>query len=161
ADLEPPVPAGLGQLNPSLDSFAEFLGIDLDLILAAAEMSPKLVDTPPSAAETRAWLEGLPTAGKDDLLPRLIDGEGSSVGSELVQRMRRQRANGDGQAAPAAVPRTVAELRRRGKEVAVERRRKAAVEAARRKAERERAAAQARTVHLDQLVGKEPALWAS
>src|SRR5262249_20675498 len=87
--------------------------------------------------------------------------EGSSVGSELVQRMRRQRANGDGQASPAAVPRTVAELRRRGKEVAVERRRKAAVEAARRKAERERAAAQARTVHLDQLVGKEPALWAS
>jgi hypothetical protein len=31
-EIEPPVPAGLGQLSASLSSFAEFLQIDTDLI---------------------------------------------------------------------------------------------------------------------------------
>jgi hypothetical protein len=37
--IEPPVPAGLRTLNTQLECFAEFLGIDVDLIAAAAEQS--------------------------------------------------------------------------------------------------------------------------
>jgi hypothetical protein len=39
ATLEPPVPPGLSDLVPSLVSLADFLGIDEDLITAAAEQS--------------------------------------------------------------------------------------------------------------------------
>jgi len=36
-DTEPPVPPGLGQLSASLESLAEFLRIDDDLLHVAAE----------------------------------------------------------------------------------------------------------------------------
>ena len=38
-DVEPPVPAGLRTLSQPLECFANFLGIDFDLIAAAAEQS--------------------------------------------------------------------------------------------------------------------------
>lgn len=40
--IEPPVPPGLGQLDPALEAFTEFFAIDEDLIAAAAEASPSL-----------------------------------------------------------------------------------------------------------------------
>ena len=52
-ELEPPVPAGLGQLSASLESFVEFLRIDFDLIDAAAAASPPLADMEPKPAEVR------------------------------------------------------------------------------------------------------------
>ncbi len=39
-DQEPPVPPGLGQIDPSLENLAEFLGIDPDLLAVAAKVSP-------------------------------------------------------------------------------------------------------------------------
>jgi hypothetical protein len=39
-DVEPPVPAGLEDLSASLQAIADFLGIDRDLIAAAAEGAP-------------------------------------------------------------------------------------------------------------------------
>lgn len=36
---EPPVPANLGNLNASLESFADFMRLDKDLIQVAAESS--------------------------------------------------------------------------------------------------------------------------
>jgi hypothetical protein len=39
--LEPPVPVGLAQLSPALESFAEFLRIDIDLVAAAAMASSR------------------------------------------------------------------------------------------------------------------------
>ena len=38
-DLEPPVPSGLGQLSAALESFAEFLRIDPNLVAVAATAS--------------------------------------------------------------------------------------------------------------------------
>jgi hypothetical protein len=55
--------------------------------------------------------------------------------------------------------RTVAVLLRAGEEAADERKRIATEKAAREEAQRERAAARARAMHLDQLAGKEPVLW--
>ncbi len=158
-EIEPAVPAGLGQLSASLNSFAEFLRIDTDLIDAAAAASPPLIESEPRPEEIREWLAKLPVTDKDDVLARLMMGNDAALGSELVQRMRRERANRDDQGGAAAERRTVAALLRAREQVAEERTRIAAENAAREKAERERAAARARAMHLNQLAGKEPVLW--
>jgi hypothetical protein len=158
-EVEPPVPAGLGQLSASLSGFAEFLRIDTDLVDAAAAASPPLLETEPELANIHEWLARLPVAEKDELLARLMKANDGALGYELVQRMRRERegAHDTGQAAPER--RTVAALLRAGQQTAEERRRIAAEKAAREKAQRERAAARARAMHLDHLAGKEPVLW--
>lgn len=157
-EVEPPVPAGLGQLSASLSSFEEFLRIDTDLIDAAAVASPPLVEGRPRPEEIREWLAKLPLAEKDDIVAQLMLGNDVALGSELVQRMRREHVN-SGEGHTAAEPRTVAALLRAREQAAEERRQIAADKAAREKAERERAAARAKAIHLDQLAGKEPTLW--
>lgn len=157
-DLEPRVPAGLAQLSASLESFAEFLRIDPDLVRVAATASPPLAHDEPKPAEIRTWLAKLPIGEKDDFLARILAGDGA-VASELIQRMRRERgATGD---AAGVLPRrrTVAELLREAEHAADERRRVAAEKTAKKKARREREAAAARLQHLDKLAGTEPALW--
>jgi hypothetical protein len=159
-EIEPPVPAGLGQLSASLESFAEFLRIDSDLIDAAAAASPPLVEMEPDPAEIREWVARLPSAEKDDLLALLIGGSDGAPVTELVQRMRRERASAPHGADPTvAERRTVAALVRAGEQAADERMRIAAEKAAQKKAQSERAAARARAMHLDQLAGREPVLW--
>jgi hypothetical protein len=158
-EIEPDVPAGLGQLSASLSGFADFLRIDTDLIDAAAVASPPLMETEPRPEEIREWLAKLPVADKDDLLAQLMAGNTAALGSELVQRMRRERASPDEKGPAVAERRTVAALLRASEQVAEERKRIAAEKAAREKAERERATARARAAHLEQLAGKEPALW--
>lgn len=156
-DLEPLVPAGLGQLSASLEAFAEFLRIDPDLIGTAAAASAPIGEAELRLGEIRAWLATLPAAEKDDLFARMIAGD-AAIGSELVQRMRRERGSDrTGKAAPTR--RTVAELVRATEHAAGERRRIEAEKAAREKARREREAAAARIKHLDKLAGTEPALW--
>jgi hypothetical protein len=158
-EIEPDVPAGLGQLSASLSGFADFLRIDTDLIDAAAAASPPLIEIEPRPQEIREWLAKLPVAHKDDLLAQLMAGNTAGLGSELVQRMRRERASPDENGPAVAERRTVAALLRASEQAAEERKRIAAEKAAREKAERERAAARARAAHLEQLAGKEPALW--
>lgn len=156
-DLEPPVPAGLGKLSASLESLAEFLRIDPDLIGVAATASPPLAQAEPKPEEIRAWLAKLPSVEKDDFLSRMIAGD-AALAAELVQRMR-QEQEGDGAGKAPAKRRTVAELLRAAEEAGAERRRIQAETAAKEKARRERDAAAARVKHLDKLAGKEPALW--
>jgi hypothetical protein len=158
-ELEPPVPAGLGQLSASLGSFADFLRIDTDLIDAAAAESPPLVETEPKPAEIHEWVAKLPVAEKNDLLAQLMGGE-VALGNELIQRMRRERTSIHDADRMAAKPRTVAALLRAGERAAEERRRVLAEKTARENAERERATARARAMHLDRLAGKELTLWA-
>ncbi|NCC36486.1 MAG: hypothetical protein EOM24_31410, partial [Chloroflexia bacterium] len=55
--VEPPVPAGLGQLDEALQALVEFFGIDRDLIAAAAEQSPALTANEEPLA---AWMPLLP-----------------------------------------------------------------------------------------------------
>jgi hypothetical protein len=158
-EIEPPVPAGLGQLSASLSSFADFLQIDTDLIDAAAAASPLLLETEPKTAEIHEWVAKLPAAEKDDLLARLIMGNDGALGNELVQRIGRERESAHAAGETVAKRRTVAALVRAGEEAADERKRIATEKAAREEAQRERAAARARAMHLDQLAGKEPVLW--
>src|SRR5262245_49585276 len=71
-DLEPPVPRGLGQLNASLESLAEFLYIDRDLLEVAAKSSPSLERASFDKTEVRGRIAKLPPKKKDELLTRLI-----------------------------------------------------------------------------------------
>jgi hypothetical protein len=82
--VEPPVPPGLGQLDPSLQAFAEFFEVDQDLIAAAAEASPDLraTDEP-----LERWVRLLPEDECNAFLLRVAQGE-SHVGIELLQRLR-------------------------------------------------------------------------
>jgi hypothetical protein len=165
-EIEPPVPAGLGQLSASLSSFAEFLRIDTDLLDAAAAASAPLIDTEPTSPDIHEWLARLPVAEKDDVVVRLMAGGGATLGNELVQRMRRERASaqeagqdeaGQHEAGQAAAKRrTVAALLRAGEHAADERKRIAAEQAARQKAARERTAARARATHLERLPARNP-----
>ncbi|SRR5712691_1066831 len=158
-EIEPPVPAGLAQLSASLEGLVEFLRIDTDLLDAAATASPPLVSLEPQPAEVRGWVAKLPAAEKDDLLTRCMTSNDGSLATELVQRLRREREGDRGAGEAAARRRTVAELLRAGEQTAAERKRIAAEKAAQEKDRMERAAARARTRHLDQLAGREPVLW--
>jgi hypothetical protein len=158
-ETEPPVPAGLGELSASLEAFAEFLRIDRDLLDAAAAASPVLGAVEPQPPQLREWIATLPLAEKDDLLVRVMGGEGAALGNELLQRVRRAREGGAGVRDGGSRRRTVGELVRAGEQAAAERERIAAEEAAKEKERRKRATARARAKHLDALSGTEPVLW--
>jgi len=85
-DYEPPVPAGLGQLNGPLQRFADFLRLDPDLITVAAGRSAPRALGGPSATVLRTWVSGLPREDKDEALLRLLDGEQALVVPELLRR---------------------------------------------------------------------------
>jgi hypothetical protein len=156
-DLEPPVPPGLDPLSASLESLAEFLRVDPDLIGVAAAESAPLSHAEPKADDVRAWLAKVPAGEKDDLLARMITGD-AALASELVQRMRRDRG-GLGSGESPAKRRSVAQLLHAAERVRDERRRREVAQAAKEKARREREAAAARVKHLDKLVGSERSLW--
>ena len=70
--LEPPVPAGLGQLSPALETFVRFLDIDADLLAVAAQQSEKRRQEHP---QLEASITQLPGAEQHDFLVRLSRGE--------------------------------------------------------------------------------------
>jgi hypothetical protein len=158
-EVEPPVPAGLAQLDAALDALVEFLRIDADLLEAAAAASPPLATTEPDPAAIRQWLAQLPVADKDDYLARLMTGQDGAIADELARRMRQGRDSTSGTGEVMARRRTVAELLAAGEQAADERKRIAAEKAAKEKARREGLARLARAQHLNGLAGKEPVLW--
>ena len=88
---EPRLPAGLGQLDASLEALTDFLRIDRDLVAAAAEGVPDGRTTGLSRDEIRAWVRSLSAEEKDSYLARLIEGEDSHLAAELFQRVARER----------------------------------------------------------------------
>lgn len=125
-DAPEPLP-GIGPLTGPLAAFAEFFGLDPDLVEAAAEREPAVPGASPKAA--RAAVAALPEAEKTALLLRVLEGDGL-VGTEL-RRLARPSAGGD------AAPRTLATLRTRTAAVRAARER---AESERREAERQRQA---------------------
>jgi hypothetical protein len=157
-ETEPPVPAGLDQLSAALESLAQFLRIDRDLLHVVAQASAPMEEVTPRRDEVRAWIAGLPVTEKNDVLTRLIvDGEQSLI-VELLQRFLKAQPGGANQA--PGTRRTVGELREAAEAYTKERRRLEAEKQARDKARREREAALAREKRLDGIAGREPKLWA-
>jgi hypothetical protein len=88
-DREPPVPPGLGQLNASLEALAEFLRVDEDLLLVAAQASAPLLAQAPSHDRLATWVSGMPASEKDAVLVRLLSDDAVSVSRELYRRFRK------------------------------------------------------------------------
>lgn len=155
--VEPPMPAGLAQLDGSLEALADFLRIDRDLLEVAAQASA--APSPGPAAEQIArWVAALPAAEKDRLLAILIvDPEDRGVAAELCQRFRE--AHRDRSPAALESRRTVGVLLQETERRKAAREQADARRAAGEKAERERAAAAARARQLDRLAGQEARLW--
>ncbi len=72
--LEPPVPPGLGDPTPALDSFVELFDLDADLLQVAAQRSAQPAPTL-SGDDIRQAIAQLPTEEKDAFLLRLAQGE--------------------------------------------------------------------------------------
>ena len=157
-DVEPLLPPGLGQLSASLESLAEFLRLDGDLLHVAAEASLSLEDSALNHDEIRAWVGKLATEEKDALIANLIVDSDHALVTELLQRFLKERSAGG--ASPAATGRTVGQLLRAAEAHTAERKRLEAEKQAKEKARREREAAIAREKYLDSLVGRETKLWA-
>ena len=158
-DIEPAVPPGLGQLSASLESLADFLRIDTDLLHVAARTSLQMVDVGEQQEEVRKWVAELQADEKDDVLAKLIAGEDLAPATELRRRfIRGVKQKGD---RPAKQPRrrTAGELLRSAEDLAEENRRFAAQKAVEEKVRREREAAILRAKHLDEISGREPGLW--
>jgi hypothetical protein len=153
-ETEPPVPAGLGELDGTLERMVDFLRVDPDLLAIAAAASPPLREQTLTREAIRAWIAGRPAAEKDDYLERFIAAEEPVLAAEL-QRL----IGGRNVTAGSGAPRTVGELLHAGREAADERER---AEAARAEAERKRRQeeeAAARSKYLGELARREPAVW--
>ena len=70
--IEPPVPAGLGELSGSLEALADFLRVDPDLLEVAARASAPRAASPVQRNDVAAWVAALAPAEKDEILTPLI-----------------------------------------------------------------------------------------
>ena len=105
-ELEPPVPAGLGDLTAPQRALADFLHLDDALLEAASATSPPLTDATLTQAELAERIGGLPAPEKDRLLLLVARGRATQGRAELRRHLRPESA----QAPDAPAPRTVAEL---------------------------------------------------
>jgi hypothetical protein len=74
--LEPSRPDGLGRLSPTLDSVVDIMGIDRDLIAAAAEGASR-ASAAPSTRQVERWIAAFDTDEHVALLARVARGDGS------------------------------------------------------------------------------------
>jgi len=156
--LEPPVPAGLGTLNASLNRLADFLRLSRELIAAAAEASSGEQSSGLSQEEFGKWILSLPNQEKDMLLLRLVEGDNPHLMAELRQRAWREIRGG---AKPVKGPRrTAGQIRARADSLSEARRKHEAEQRSRDKARREQEETEKRQKHLKSLAGKEEILWA-
>jgi len=143
--LEPPVPAGLGQLSPALEAFVRFLDIDEALLAVAAQHSEQICQ---ESSQLEPWIAQLPAAEQHDFLVRLSRGEPNL---SIILRRRLQELATETQPHTQEAKtgrRTIAALQ---EAVAVWRRQKQAAE--------QRQAAQAHQRHLEALAVREPQVW--
>ncbi len=150
--VEPGRPDGLGRLSPTLDSFVDIMGIDRDLIAAAAEGASR-ASAAPSPRQVKRWIASLDTDEHVALLSRAAGGDGS-VGAEIMRRSRRH--------APRQLPgpmRTAGALRARAQSIADTRRSVAQQREVRERARREREQQVARDRYLTGLAKQERQAW--
>ena len=147
--LEPPIPAGLGELSAAQTALVEFLEIDVDFVHAAATASPALTDDY-SNTDHQTWLDSIPTDKAKQLLSLLLEGRGQEaerhIKSEFFAWQREQSNQPKGQ----SKPRKVSELRKLAKIANAERKKREAIAAKKSAAEKQRQRdAQLRTMYAD------------
>lgn len=104
--LEPPVPAGLGQLTASQRALADFLRVDPDLLDAASSASDRIAEASDLDldAAVDSWIRGLTTKQKDQALGRLLSDEHPQARAEMLRAARPRNLG------VSAAPRTLASL---------------------------------------------------
>jgi hypothetical protein len=155
-EIEPSVPANLGELSASERSFADFFGIDCDLIEVAARRSFRSPKNENSEA-LKSWVHTLPEKEKDEILFRAIADE-AHIGPELRIRYAREMSDRN-RPATEEQRRTAGELLKAAEELTQEKKRQATVHAAAEKARKEKELADARDKYLQSLAGKENEIW--
>jgi hypothetical protein len=143
ADQPEPMP-GIGPMSASLEAFAEFFGIDSDLVQAAAERSTVAMASAMSAEAVEGIISAMTDAAKTTMLSRLFDGD-PHVAAELRAKVRNLMATD----APRTVARTVGELRARAAAIGLAREQAAAEKLA---AEHKRRAKEAEKVRQARLL---------
>ena len=156
-DLEPPVPAGLGQLSSSQENLVELLRVDRDLLTAAAQNSPSFKPAGHDRDDVRNWVTQLPATMKDELLTKLIIGGDSEVRNELIRKLLKERSISV--MYESRPPRSAGELLRAAESSAAERRRIEMVKQGEANARRQREIALAREKYLDNLANSELSAW--
>lgn len=97
-------------MSASLEAFAEFFGIDSDLVQAAAERSAVVMASAMSADSVQAIISAMTDADKTTMLSRLFAGD-PHVAAELRAKVSERMASDAD--VPPIVPRTASELRAR------------------------------------------------
>ena len=82
----PCIPPNLHKLSASESSFADFLGIDGDLIEVAARASSKATEDTVKRKKLESWVRELPMDEKDKLLLRLLNDD-PQLGTELRKKV--------------------------------------------------------------------------
>lgn len=155
---EPPVPANLGNLNASLESFADFMRLDKDLIQVAAENSIAEQKSVQNDQKLKNWIGGLSNSEKDTIIFRLINDNDPHIGNELLQRFRKTLSIKDTKNNENA-SRTVLQLLQKAEAYTKEKYRQIAEQKAKEKARKEKEAAIAREKYLNGLAGRENEIW--
>lgn len=151
--LEPPPPSGLGEMDGSLSSFVEFMGIDRDLVQAAASGNESAVPQAMSQKEVAAGIRALPEEDKVGYLLRVVSGEDAHVGLELLLRLEAGSEKGAAsirkskKATRKSGHRTVGELLAMAEEITQERQRREKERKAAERARQEQERAAAREKH--------------
>jgi hypothetical protein len=130
ADEPEPMP-GIGPMTGALETFADFFGIDPDLVQAAAERSATS-NSDASLDSARQVIAAMTEREKTGMLARLFDGD-PHVAAELRLTVRKRLESETGSS--TAVPRTAGELRGRASAIRLCRER---IEAKKAAAERQR-----------------------
>lgn len=154
ADEPEPLP-GLGPMTGPLEAFAEFFGIDPDLVAAASEGTGAAPE-PLSPDAVREIVDDLPGERKTAFLVRLVDGD-PHVANEL-RTLVRKRLSPTSPVSKNGL-RTAGMLRERTKAILGVRQRAAAAKAAAERQQREKEATKAQRTRLDALVGRGDDVW--
>jgi len=155
---EPPVPANLGNLNASLESFADFMRLDKDLIQVAAENSIAEQKSVQNDQKLKNWIGGLSNSEKDTIIFRLINDNDPHIGNELLQRFRKILSIKDTKNNEKA-SRTVMKLLQKAEAYTKKKDRQIAEQKAKEKARKEKEAAIAKEKYLNGLSGRENEIW--
>lgn len=151
--IEPGRPDGLGRISPALAGLVDIMGLERDLLAAAAEGSGRTSVTP-RAQDVDRWLARLDCKEQVALLSRVARGDGS-VGAEIMRRSRRHA----GPRLPGAVLRTARALRERAESLAEARREADQQREAQTRARHERREQVARGRYLAGLTKRVPQTW--
>lgn len=157
-EMEPPVPPGLKDLSPSLQSMIDFLGIDQDLVEVAAETSAQL-DAKEKHIELHTWIRNLPENEKNDLLVGAFSESGQRWKSELRRRFEQDGTKQDSSIKSALPSRTVGDLMAMAHALAERRKQRLEVERAEKEAKRKAQEAAERARYLDKLEKREAETW--